>query len=158
MVFSTHVNQPCFFSFSSIGRQKILTPPVFYFLKNYRVTDTSNTSMGEMGKTCFKEENIKRLPSKSSKCYCFGQSRASRTQKFFLSATAMLFNVPWLAHCEIHFVGLELFPQFTATQNPIFNKNIKRYTEPRRRQIAYTHNMMTLFLKHFKNEVFLFHH
>ena len=59
MVFSSHVNQPCLFSFTSIGRQKILTPPFFYFLKNYRVTDTSNTSMGKWEKNASKKKILK---------------------------------------------------------------------------------------------------
>ena len=51
-----------------------------------------------------------------------------------------------------------LFPQFTATQNLNFNENIKTYPEQSRRQIAYTHNMNTLFAKHFKKRVLMFPH
>ena len=48
------------------------------------VAKRKKLNKGKKGKS-FKPETIKRLPPKS-KCYCFSHCRASRIQKFFLSA------------------------------------------------------------------------
>ena len=54
------------------------------------VAKRKKLNKGKKGKS-FKAETIKRLPPKS-KCYCFSHCRASRIEKFFLSANMVTDN------------------------------------------------------------------
>ena len=72
------ISYSLFFRAGEEGACNPLPPQLFCVAKRKKL------NKGKKGKS-FKAETIKRLPPKS-KCYCFSHSRASRIQKFFLSA------------------------------------------------------------------------
>ena len=73
------ISYSLFFRAGEEGACNPLPPPQLFC-----VAKRKKLNKGKKGKS-FKPETIKRLPPKS-KCYCFSHCRASRIQKFFLSA------------------------------------------------------------------------